>query len=488
MAFGWLKDLAGNVASKFGLGADPSRPSQVAPTPDANAYNQWGYDVANRYEGLGQEADRRAAPQATNTQIDYGQANPYLQRSGGAYGTGLQSLGGTEALGGMNQIQLMDQLKAQAYGTAGPSVAEIRMRQAADEAQRRNLSIAAGGAGPSRASAQLAAINANAQQQGGLVRDLGAQRAAEQIQARGELGQVAGAFRQQGQSGAGTYGQLGSGYGQLGGQFADMAQGQAGLNQQTTLANLNAGMQQRGLNDQMGQFYFGLGDQARQQQNNANMQLDTNRGNWQIGQAGVNANTYGTGMQSNTQRFGSALGFGAGAAMLLSDMRAKMPADYGTDLSNPYTPMQTPGLSQQQQGALALMQSGAAQSGSSGAAGFLSALPMLSKMTSDMRAKTPAGGGQSFERVRDFPDAPNYAYQYKDPAAPGARPGVQVGPMAQDLESTPAGATAVGTDPATGRKFIDPARLALLTAGEVSQQNQDLEQLKRAVFGRRKVA
>ncbi len=70
-------------------------------------------------------------------------------------------------------------------------------------------------------------------------------------------------------------------------------------------------------------------------------------------------------------------------------------------------------------------------------------------------------------------NAPGAAYEYKDPNSPGARPGMQTGPMAQDLASHPLTAGMVGKDQATGKLFVDGSRAAMTgLAQNHSQQNQ----------------
>jgi hypothetical protein len=75
----------------------------------------------------------------------------------------------------------------------------------------------------------------------------------------------------------------------------------------------------------------------------------------------------------------------------------------------------------------------------------------------------------------DFTKSPNYSYTYKDPTIPGAAPGPQVGPMAQDLER--AGSQAVMNTP--NGKMVDPSRLVMETAGAVGEVQGQTNDLKR---------
>jgi hypothetical protein len=80
--------------------------------------------------------------------------------------------------------------------------------------------------------------------------------------------------------------------------------------------------------------------------------------------------------------------------------------------------------------------------------------------------------------------APGYGYQYTDPSAPGAAPGDHYGPMAQDLASTPAGASVVKKMP-DGKLGIDAPRLTLLNTSAVSAQQREIDELREriAAFG-----
>jgi len=95
------------------------------------------------------------------------------------------------------------------------------------------------------------------------------------------------------------------------------------------------------------------------------------------------------------------------------------------------------------------------------------------------RAVSDIGGTtvQYPQSTAAFPDVGAYSYHYKNPGALGAAPGTHYGPMAQELEQTPAGASVVGEDK-KGRKFVDPGRLSMLTASEVAKQRKELDALK----------
>jgi hypothetical protein len=78
----------------------------------------------------------------------------------------------------------------------------------------------------------------------------------------------------------------------------------------------------------------------------------------------------------------------------------------------------------------------------------------------------------------DLSKTPSYSYQYKNPSTPGAGAGTHYGPMAQDLERSPATRSTVVTGP-DGLKRVDGAKLALVTAGAVGEQQRDIQEIKR---------
>lgn len=97
-------------------------------------------------------------------------------------------------------------------------------------------------------------------------------------------------------------------------------------------------------------------------------------------------------------------------------------------------------------------------------------------LSSDIRAKKnirPAGSAA--DAVANFRKAQSYEYEYKDPKSPGAGRGKYTGPMAQHL---PKGVTVKMPD---GKVGIDPARLSLLSASAIGEQQKRLDKLERKV-------
>jgi hypothetical protein len=77
----------------------------------------------------------------------------------------------------------------------------------------------------------------------------------------------------------------------------------------------------------------------------------------------------------------------------------------------------------------------------------------------------------------DLRAAKGYAYDYKDPSAPGAAPGRHVGPMAQDLKNTAAQNTVL-TDPQTGMLSVDTGRLALVNTAALAEQQKRMDRME----------
>lgn len=74
--------------------------------------------------------------------------------------------------------------------------------------------------------------------------------------------------------------------------------------------------------------------------------------------------------------------------------------------------------------------------------------------------------------------APGHTYRYEDPDAPGAAPGLHAGPMAQDLERTPLGASLVREAP-DGSKMVDTGRAGLTALAASSAQQRELDRMRR---------
>jgi hypothetical protein len=420
------------------------------------SYAEQKANEAYGYSGL---QKTRTAPQAdlTGANTDLGSARNSLNDAR------VVGLGGVARLGqaydiGQQQQGLANQYQGVISGTAGPSLAELAMQRASDAEARRNISMAAGVGGPGSIAATINAQNRNAVAQGELQQNLGIQRAAEVEAARQGLGGVLGNIRGQTAAEASAYGGLGGleqGIGQGYGTIGQIGGAQA-------LSNAGLQAQQNMLNQQGEQYYYGQGANWTQGQAALNEQLAANHNNYAIGATSL-ANQAAA---ANNARGDQWLGAGLSALGTLG--AAALTAGTG--------------------GAAAPL---LVASGSGTAAGIAKAAA-----SSDIRAKTaiaPAGpqianafrgvaraneqAGRIANTEVQYPDVSSSSYLYRNPNAPGAEPGRHYGPMAQELEQTPAGASVVRTMP-DGSKGIDTGRLSLLNASQTGELTRRLDRLE----------
>lgn len=403
-------------------------PQGQAPRGAASSFYEYGGDphLAQQLAGgaflRGGQVGGREAPQAdfTASQRDLDAGRLGLM-------AGAARLGQAYALGDQQQ-GLANQYQDVISGRAGPSLAELSMQRAAGQEARRNLAMAAGAGSPGAIAALINAQNRNAVAQGELQQNLGIQRAAEVQQARGALGDVLTGMRGQTGAEAGQYGGLAGQAGQFGGITGQQALGNAALE-----------AQQRVLNQQGEQYYYGQGADWIRGQAGLKAQEATNFNNFHLGQQ----SQFNQAQQASQARSDNLLAAGITGA--------------GTALATaaiPFTGGATAPLA---------------------AAGAAKTADYASK-ASDIRAKTdiaPAGPQVS---AAFAPLSPS-SYFYRDPNAPGAEPGQHFGPMAHELERTHAGASVVRQMP-DGTKGIDTGRLALLNASETGQLRRELDELK----------
>lgn len=98
--------------------------------------------------------------------------------------------------------------------------------------------------------------------------------------------------------------------------------------------------------------------------------------------------------------------------------------------------------------------------------------PVIARDMSDRYA--PGGLPPPGASAQAVMQAPGYAYNYRDPDKYGA--GQFWGPMAQDLEKTPVGASTVMQKP-DGTKAIDTGRLSLVNTSALANQQQQIHEL-----------
>lgn len=106
----------------------------------------------------------------------------------------------------------------------------------------------------------------------------------------------------------------------------------------------------------------------------------------------------------------------------------------------------------------------------------LAALPP-EKVDSDEELKNTGGKMSALDVFRK---TPGYSYEYKREALsrPGSAPGRHFGPMAQDLEKTPAGKSVVRAGP-DGMKSVDTGRLALLQSAALHDLVKRMDKMEK---------
>ncbi len=312
--------------------------------------------------------------------------------------------------------------------TQGPSAAQAQLQSGTNQAMASQLAMARSGRG----------LGGNAAAMGQAQGNMAGIQANQANQAAGLRAQEDAAWR---------------------GRQASNLTNVAGMQGQQSQANLGAAVQGRSQNDAMTQGMLGMGQNAWQYGGDAAMQ------GYGMGLQGVQTSLAGQGLANDVR------GQEMQGGMAQEDNALRyVAAKNGWEL----------GQAQQQQ---------------SETAGYLAAAGAGLSMLSDVRAKKDIVPSDKpaldFARAGSMVDlkqpdtgaldaaaaAPGSSYQYIDPGEPGAKPGTQYGPMAQDLAKTPAGSTAVVKQP-DGQLGIDPARLTTLNTSAISAQQRQLDEIQ----------
>jgi hypothetical protein len=351
----------------------------------------------------------------------------------------------------------------QAAAGQGPSAAQAQMQAGTDQAIRAQLAAAGSrgfnpaamrgaqmqGAEMLQTSANQAAQLRAQEQQAAQQQFLQASLQQEQMQRQAAM-QAAGLSLDQDVASQQARQAAINAQGQIAGQFAGLgsqqAISQAELMQQAALANQGVKMQADLANQ-------GASLQAQQATQDAalraamfNQQMGLNA--WQSGQ------NVGMGWQ------------GMGADLLGRQTGFVMGADEAARQRNFLGQQADVAFGRQMLGSLI---------GAGGAVGAAYAGRSPTSTASDKRAKTNI---KPNDQTLAFLEAlTDNSYDYKEPNKPGRAPGRQYGPMAQDLEKTAMGKTAV-TEDADGTKMVDSARGFLLALSGLANVHQRLKALE----------
>lgn len=412
-----------------------------------------------------------AAQTRQGAQINTAGVDPFMVGAGGAlgnaggsatqlgnvggsiYGTGdtLAGYAGQATPGSGLEGQAGKGLLALGGAPQGPSASVLAMQNANAQALQSNQALAASARGSNTGLALQAASANQGNLDTALTQQVGQQRAAEDLAYKtqqanaltgasnvfsNQFGERAGATTAAGNA----YGNAGNAYGAQGGLYSNIAGQNAGL------ANINAGIATADANNTQQQHQLNDAFQQENQKQGYGLQTDQAQNN--LGIAKTNADLDSQGRAAMLNAFSSA----GSTAMKMSDVRAKK--DIAPAAGRVADAFRTADRD----------------------AAFVRGAPVAYPDAFMAQPATARYADAAPAPSAAFPEAPPYSYQYKDPNQPGAEPGVQYGPMAQDLEQTPAGASVVGTDK-KGKKFVDPGRLSMLTASEVSQHRKELDAL-----------
>lgn len=489
---------------------------RTGPTADTSQMQPWMASAQNAQGGLFNAASNQ---------------NYVAGQQGSAAGNlGLAATGAAY----QGQMGAAGQLAALGQLPAGPSAAEMAMRRNTADALQNQASLAASARGGNSALALYGAGQNEAKIGGDSTLAIGQQRASEDLANRTfAANAIQGSGAMYGNAMQGQVSAYGAQSGALGNQSSAFGAGAnaynaaGGLGMQgagqygnIATANLGAETSQRGLNDQTGLAYNTIGGQTVQVQSGLNQAYDQSRtGNYLTYRANEQANADKTGRGTITGSAGGDKLLGAGAAaggslLAMSDVRAKKNIDIAdekvsdafrnfggmtTGKQNPkarnmdsymggdaqplvvYSPygasqtpsaMQTLGSGLQQSGEIIASDDRVKKLKTDANAAISDAFRQGQEIGATGRREAASIAGTNVE----YPQLGGYGYDYKDPNQPGGSPGRHYGPMAQELEQTPAGASVVKDTP--HGKAIDTGRLSLLNASETSKLRREVDALK----------
>lgn len=481
---GGYGQLAGQgIADQAQMGALGSQQGQAANYYGGQGAVQSGYAnddrasalaAVNRLQNFYQQGPGPSAAQAQLASAsDQNQANAIsLANSGHNAGDNAQAMRQAMFSNAATQQQTAGQmatLRAQedaawrgqqlgAMGTEQSSLGNIRGQDIGAATSNANLSQGFSGLGQQayQSGAQLgqAATSGAAAGYAGL--------GGQQLQGQDSLAQLGLGYGQLGQTYTQNAGQLGM---QAGGVEQQALQGWGGQSLSGAQASGQLGLGY----GQLGQQYYQNGQQAAQGYGQlANSALSTGLG-YQQGMQGLSnqasangANAYATmsGQGNALQQASAGVGLqGAGQATAIDQSTQGQLQDmYGKQLS-----AETSRYGADKNVAIAQM----ADSSNNTAAtiGGIATLGAGLLTMSDRRGKKNLR-----QRIFDLRPAKGYAYEYKRPDAPGAAKGTHFGPMAQDLEKSPAARASVVN--VGNRKMVDTGRLSLMLASAVGEEQR----------------
>lgn len=426
---------------QYGLGSSGSYASL-----ESERYNRAQAGLAS----VGADAYHRDAPtQSMPTRINQ------VQSEGQSYLEGADAAGRTAQLGALEGLQgRVSALDRFANTPQGPSAAQAQLQAGTDAAAKQQYGFARSQAGGGGAALRNAAFNAagisgNAANTAATIKaketaDYENRRLAALDAALGGAGTATGYAGQlrgmdqgfaQTQAGQANYDA---------GAANQFNQGQQNLEYQVGANNLQAAGQARGQNDSM---YLGTVGASQQYDamRNQNAQANTNAGIALEGARAEGAGVATTNRQITNNQNNAELAMGLNAA------GSGLAAYQASQSAQPQAPSQ----------------------------------PKFDRSTaefdsSDERLKEIEGRERALSAALEtVGNAPAYSYKYKNPNAPGAKPGRMVGPMAQDLERGPLGDTIVEDTP--NGKMVDTGRLEMVNSSAITELDRKVKALEAAL-------
>lgn len=494
--FGLLPDAKASPATPNGAGFLYGGPT--VRDADGNIVPSKAQAQAAQYAGQADFYDTTATNISGRGDAGHAQGQAAVQAAGNASQQAFNALGGVDQARGQQTQSLNDQRQAaQALGAfaqrpQGPSAAAAQLQGGANESFQQQLAMARSGPG---ASGGAAALRNAAFQQAGIMGQANSQaaqvRAQEDQAYRGQQLQALGLSQEGFGNAANTAQGLRSSDINAGQARAGAALQGGQLNAQTNLQFGQQQDQQTLMNDQAAAGLRGTGlsyDEMGNQVTNSQLNADMNRQALASGQS-LQASQYNAGVQnqSNTQDIQTA-GEIAGAMMLMSDTREKKDIAHAEGVADAFAALG--GTREQRdyetyQGQPDPTARLGVRAGSAGSPFANYDRDRGAAVTRQLASRDAAAvlGYQPptarFDDVQpDLRGVHNFSYQYRDPNAPGAAPGPQGGPLAQQLEANPDTAHLVRDTP--NGKMVDAGRAAMLALPAIGEQQRRLDKLEEA--------
>lgn len=441
-------------------------------------YGQRANELSQGYGSRADSAQGRAAPTTT-------------------YDPGLAAAQASNARGGAAQYGLANRLASMATAPQGPSAAQAQLRQGTDAAIKANLAMARSGSGFGESANALDAAGRNAS---GAIANEGTQsailRANEDQAYRQNQANLLGLSGQTLASARGADAGLAGQLAQQGQFNTSTALQQGAQNDAYSQALYQNELQGQQLGLQANEFATQAQQQAvTQQQQNQQTQLQAAQAQQQgtMGYEGDLNSIYQTDMNHNIEArkldmqkdkdrvSGVGQAIGAVAGMVgLSDRRSKERiTELEDELARTYAALGgaggvKPSISPDEKRRMLGDIDDAARENTD-YLGEDDHQAFGTPLREPAVYPTVGTGREQADLAANYRPVRAYGYDYKDPSMPGAAPGRQSGPMADELKGLP-GVVKPGPN---GMDYVDEGRLTMTNASELGQQRRELDELRK---------